>query len=127
MARRPRCRAWLQLLVGIVVSFANSQSRAVEKEQSGCQTTVALRCDRAQLRKAAAMVQDLQRVINAASRAEGKVKRLGLEREERQRQWKAWENELKKAYAKEKSRFTAAMTTNATDNNRIRLANMVAW
>ena len=58
------------------------------------------------------IVQELQRAINQARKAESKVKRLHYEREERQAQWRKWEQDLKRTYSKEKNRFISAMNKN---------------
>ena len=55
-------------------------------------------------------VQDLQRAVNSARRAEARVKKVLQEKEQRKQQWLQWEAELKKSFAREKGRYTAALT-----------------
>ena len=58
----------------------------------------------------ASLIQELQKAVNSARKAEGKVKKLMAERTERQQQWTAWEADLRKTYSKERGRFNAAIT-----------------
>ena len=57
----------------------------------------------------AGLVQGLQRAVNMARKAEGKVKRLHAEKAEKQQQWASWEQELRRTFAKERSRFLGAI------------------
>ena len=57
----------------------------------------------------AGLIPGLQRAVNVARKAEGKVKRVSQEKAERQQQWKDWEAKLRKTYARERGRFQAAM------------------
>ena len=58
----------------------------------------------------AGLVQGLQKAVNSARKAEGRVKRIHAERLEHQQQWAAWEQELRRTFAKERARYTAALT-----------------
>ena len=55
------------------------------------------------------MIQSLQKAVNAARKAESRVKKVTAERLERQEQWRAWEADLKRTHAKEKQRFGNAL------------------
>ena len=57
----------------------------------------------------ASLVPTLQRAVNAARKAEQKVKKVLMEKSERQSQWKSWEAELRRTFTKEKGRYTAAL------------------
>ena len=57
----------------------------------------------------AGMIQSLQKAVNAARKAENRVKKVTAERVERQQQWRTWEADLKKTYAKERQRFSNAL------------------
>ena len=57
----------------------------------------------------AGLVQGLQKAVNSARKAEGRVKRIHAERAERQQQWAAWEQELRRTSAKERARYAAAL------------------
>ena len=57
----------------------------------------------------ATLVQELQKAVNSARRTENKVKKLLQDKAERQQQWQSWEQDLKKAYARERGRYQAAL------------------
>ena len=57
----------------------------------------------------AGMIQSLQKAVNAARKAENRVKKVTAERVERQQQWRTWEADLKKTYAKERQRYSNAL------------------
>ena len=57
----------------------------------------------------AGMIQSLQKAVNAARKAENRVKKVTAERVERQQQWRTWEADLKKTYAKERQQFSNAL------------------
>ena len=57
----------------------------------------------------ATLVQDLQRAVNSARKAEQRVKKIQMEKAERQSQWRNWEAELRRTFSKEKGRYVAAL------------------
>ena len=57
----------------------------------------------------AGLVQGLQRAAKTARKAEGRVKRIQAEKAEKQLQWKSWEQELRRTFAKERARFVEAI------------------
>ena len=52
----------------------------------------------------ASLVKDLQRALNAARKAESRVKRVATDRQTKRQQWLDWEREVKKKYMSEKKR-----------------------
>ena len=61
------------------------------------------------------LIQELQRAVNSARRAETKVKKITQEKAERKQQWQSWEQELKRTYAKERARHNNALNRLDTD------------
>ena len=59
--------------------------------------------------KDAGLISSLQKAVNTARRAEGKVKRLAAEKLEKQNQWASREAELRKTFFREKARHVAAL------------------
>ena len=55
------------------------------------------------------LVSELQRAVNTARRAEGKVRKLETDKVARKQQWETWEQELKRTYVKEKQRYKNAI------------------
>ena len=55
------------------------------------------------------LLQDLQKAVNTARRTETRVKKIQQEKQLKTQQWKSWEADLKRSYAKEKARYTAAL------------------
>ena len=55
-------------------------------------------------------VSELQRAVNAARKAEAKIKKIHGEKRERQAQWQSYEAELRRCYSNEKQRFKNALS-----------------
>ena len=55
------------------------------------------------------LITELQKAVNGARRAEGKIRKIVQEKAERQSQWRIWVADLKASYAKEKQRFQLAI------------------
>ena len=57
------------------------------------------------------LVRNMQRVLNTARKAEGKVTRLREDRAEKVKMWEAWEQQLKQAYLTEGKRHQQNLDT----------------
>ena len=60
----------------------------------------------------AGLLQALQKAVNSARKTEQRVKKLTQERQTKSQQWRDWEADLRKTYAKEKARYKAALEKN---------------
>ena len=55
------------------------------------------------------LLQDLQKAVNTARRTETRVKKIPQERQLKTQQWKSWEADLRRTYAREKTKYTSAL------------------
>ena len=54
-------------------------------------------------------ISELQRAINSARKLETQVRKLDVLRQEKARQWRQWQEDLKQSFAREKARFIKDM------------------
>ena len=54
-------------------------------------------------------ISDLQRAINSARKLESQGRKLDVLRQEKARQWRQWQEDLKQSFAREKARFVKDM------------------
>ena len=56
------------------------------------------------------LIGGLQKAINQARKLESQLRKLEITRQEKARQWRTWQEDLKQSYAREKMRFQKDMT-----------------
>ena len=54
-------------------------------------------------------ISELQRAINNARKLESQIRKLDVQRQEKARQWRKWQEDLKQSFATEKSRYNKDM------------------
>ena len=57
------------------------------------------------------IVRDLQKLLNTARKAENRVAKVQADRAEKVKQWKEWEQQLKRCYSSEKQRHSANLAS----------------